>query len=257
MGLSKEELQFIDTYLVNSDVDYIDVRLELTDHISTAIEQELEGQTTRIFYDAFKDYMIRHKKDLMKNCEVQKTKLRDKIVMKFLKSFISLEVLFLVFLSAILIDTFNFINYQEYFIRINFGLLIFALISYYTIFYRTRKTSVGSSLLSLVAICYYIIIYVKNPLDLFFLIPTLAFGYKLSKVLKNRIDETWRIVLIVLTVVLLFPLFFWFDSWSQQFVTDKIIVGYFFLQLIIWYMLFKVLLRYKLELDKKFEVIFR
>lgn len=257
MRLSKEELQFIDTYLINSDVNYIDVRLELTDHIATAIEQELEGQATRTFYDAFKDYMIRHKKNLMKNCEIQKTKLRDEIVMKFLKSFISLEVLFLVFLSAILIDTFNIINYQEYFIRINFGLLIFALISYYTVFYKTRKTSVGSSLLSLVAICYYIIIYVKNPLALIFLIPTLALGYKLSKVFKNKIDETPRIVLIVLSVVLLSPLFLWFDNWSQQFVTDKILVGYFFLQLIIWCMLFKVLLRYKFELDKKFEVIFR
>ena len=257
MRLSKEELQFIDTYLVNSDVNYIDVRLELTDHIATAIEQELEGQATRTFYDAFKDYMIRHKKDLMKNCEAQKTKLRDKIVMKFLKSFISLEVLFLVFLSTLLIDTFNMINYQEYFVRINFGLLIFALISYYTVFYRTRKTSVGGSLLSLVAICYYIIIYVKNPLDLFFIIPIITSGYLIFKRIKYKVDETWPMVLIVLTVVLLFPLFFWFDSWSQQFVTDNIIVGYFFLQLIIWYMLFKVLLRYKFELDKKFEVIFR
>lgn len=257
MRLSKEELQFIDTYLVNSDVNYIDVRLELTDHISTAIEQELEGQTARTFYDAFKDYMIRHKKDLMKNCEVQKTKLRDKIVMKFLKSFISLEVLFLVFLSTLLINTFNIINYQEYFIRINFGLLIFALISYYIVFHRTRKTSVGSSLLSLVAICYCITFYVKNPLDLFFLISILVLGYKLSKVLKNKIDNKWRIALTVLSAVLFFSLYIWFDSWSQQFVTDKIIVGYFFLQLIIWHMLFKVLLRYKFELDKKFEVIFR
>ena len=42
MNLSKEELQFIDNYLENSGVIYMDVRLELTDHIASAIEEELD-----------------------------------------------------------------------------------------------------------------------------------------------------------------------------------------------------------------------
>jgi hypothetical protein len=257
MKLSKEELQFIDTYLVNSDVNYIDVRLELTDHIATAIEQELEGQTARTFYEAFKDYMIRHKKNLMKNCEAQKTKLRDKIIMKFLKSFVSFEVLFLVFLSIILENTFEIINYQEHFLRVNFGLFVFALINYYIMFYKTRKTSVGTSLLSLVAICYYVIIYIRNPLDLFFLIPASVLVYRLYITVKDKVYRKWSVTLVVLSGIMLFPLFFLFDNWSQQFVTDKITVGYFFFQLIMWIILFKTMRNYKLELDKKFKIFFR
>jgi hypothetical protein len=86
MGLSKEELQFIDTYLENSDIDYIDVRIELTDHIAATIENELEENTNLSFYDVFKNYMIHHKKNLINNYESQRTRLRDRIIIRFFKS---------------------------------------------------------------------------------------------------------------------------------------------------------------------------
>ena len=54
MNLSKKELQFIDTYLKNSDVIYTDVRLELTDHVASAIEVELTESPSQTFYEVFK-----------------------------------------------------------------------------------------------------------------------------------------------------------------------------------------------------------
>ncbi len=53
MKLSKENLQFIDTYLLNSNVVHTDVRLELTDHVASAIEKELTENTNTTFFFFF------------------------------------------------------------------------------------------------------------------------------------------------------------------------------------------------------------
>ncbi|WP_296315208.1 hypothetical protein [Winogradskyella sp. UBA3174] len=41
MKLSKEEIQFIDNYLIKNEVKYWDVRLELLDHIVSAVEDKI------------------------------------------------------------------------------------------------------------------------------------------------------------------------------------------------------------------------
>lgn len=66
MKLSKENIQFIDTYLENSGVIYIDIRYEMIDHIATGVE-ELMVEKSLDFYDAFKNYMVVHKKAILKN----------------------------------------------------------------------------------------------------------------------------------------------------------------------------------------------
>lgn len=255
MRLSNEELQFIDTYLENSSINYIDIRLELTDHIATTIEHELEENSEQTFYELFKSYMLRHKKHLMENYEIQKAKLKNKIIHQFVKNFTSFEVVLLFIISILLMTKFDIISYQEHFLKVNFGICILAVISYYIVFFKTRKTSVGGSLLQLIAICYYIIIYIKNPLDLLYLIPVSVLGYKLIKKVKHR-NSIWPIIYVVLFGLVVLPIFIWFDSWSQQFVTNGIILGYFSLQMIMWYVLFKTLLNYKLELERKFKSIF-
>lgn len=256
MGLSKEELLFIDTYLQNSAIDYVDVRLELTDHIAATIECELEQNSSSTFYDVFKNYMEHHKKNLLENYEVQKTKLRDKIILRFLKSFVAPEVLFLVMLAAILSSSYDFSILKEYYATVNFGIFILMLLYYYIRFYKTKKTSVGSSLLSLIVFGFYLTHYVRNPLDMFFLIPVLIFGYTVFRRIEHKIDEKWTLIIAIICVVLLVPFFLWFDDWSKQFVTDTILVGYFFLQLILWYVLFRTLRKYKSELDEKFSKLF-
>ena len=42
MKLNKEQLQEIETYLTNKDVEYIDLHLEVLDHISSDIENLME-----------------------------------------------------------------------------------------------------------------------------------------------------------------------------------------------------------------------
>ncbi|WP_159801323.1 hypothetical protein [Flavobacterium sp. MK4S-17] len=60
--LNLEQLKFIDTYLKNSGIEYVDVRIEMTDHVASAIE-DMEGD----FLDCFKEYMLQHKKELLKS----------------------------------------------------------------------------------------------------------------------------------------------------------------------------------------------
>lgn len=68
MGLSKVNIKLIDTYLKNSDISFIDVRIELVDHISCAVEKRMLDNN-QSFYYAFKDYMVENKRDLTKNYE--------------------------------------------------------------------------------------------------------------------------------------------------------------------------------------------
>lgn len=65
MKLTKDNLKFIEKYLENSDVRYFDIRMELTDHIASAVEEKMQSENLD-FYDAFKEYMIVKKKPLLK-----------------------------------------------------------------------------------------------------------------------------------------------------------------------------------------------
>lgn len=64
--LSHEQIKFIDTYLQKSDVIFVDIRAELTDHIASAVEEKMEAENLD-FYDAFKDFMVYNKKQLLKS----------------------------------------------------------------------------------------------------------------------------------------------------------------------------------------------
>ena len=77
MKLSKENIQFIDTYLKNTHIDYIDVRMELLDHIATSVETDMI-ENKRSFYDAFKIYMVQNKKQMEKDYEKLRKDLQTK-----------------------------------------------------------------------------------------------------------------------------------------------------------------------------------
>jgi hypothetical protein len=66
MKLSNEEIKFIDTYLQNSDIIFVDLRAEITDHIATGVEEKMEHERID-FYDAFKEYMVKNKRELLKS----------------------------------------------------------------------------------------------------------------------------------------------------------------------------------------------
>lgn len=65
MKLNQQNIQFIDNYLKNNEVVYFDIRMEMLDHIATAVEQKMEKENLD-FYNAFKNYMVLNKKELMK-----------------------------------------------------------------------------------------------------------------------------------------------------------------------------------------------
>ncbi|MEY2738562.1 MAG: hypothetical protein RL259_471 [Bacteroidota bacterium] len=65
MKVTKDNIQFIDNYLKNSNVIYYDIRMEMLDHIATAVEQKMELENID-FYDAYKSYMVANKMEILK-----------------------------------------------------------------------------------------------------------------------------------------------------------------------------------------------
>jgi len=64
--LEKENIKFIENYLENSDIFYADIRMEMTDHVASEIEQLMDIENTT-FYEAFKSYMVNNKALLLLN----------------------------------------------------------------------------------------------------------------------------------------------------------------------------------------------
>ncbi|OZV70801.1 hypothetical protein [Winogradskyella aurantia] len=66
-ALNKEQIQFINNYLDNSNVIYADIRTEMVDHVASEIEEIINNGDERNFYYIFKDYMIENKSKLLQN----------------------------------------------------------------------------------------------------------------------------------------------------------------------------------------------
>lgn len=60
--LTQEHIRFIDDYLYNAGVHYVDIRYEMTDHVAAAIEN-MDGD----FGENFSAYMLRNKEELLKS----------------------------------------------------------------------------------------------------------------------------------------------------------------------------------------------
>ena len=73
MTLTKAQIQSIDTYLKNSNIQFVDVRMELVDHVANAVLEKMELEQLS-FYDAFKAYMVTHKHDIQKNHDKSRKK---------------------------------------------------------------------------------------------------------------------------------------------------------------------------------------
>ena len=44
MKLTLQDIQFIANYLKNSEVIYYDIRMEMLDHVATAVEQKMKAE---------------------------------------------------------------------------------------------------------------------------------------------------------------------------------------------------------------------
>lgn len=89
--LTPQNIQFIENYLENSDIIYADIRMEMTDHVASALEDKINQGDRRDFYYIFKDYMVENKAKLLNSFKAQKKKTFNKFVQRLLKSLISLK----------------------------------------------------------------------------------------------------------------------------------------------------------------------
>jgi hypothetical protein len=99
--LNKEQIQNIETYLENSDVRFADIRLEMTDHVASVIEDKINAGDERDFYYIFKDYMVENKDQLLEDNK-RFIKLADKKIRKqLLKNTLKFQTLACLILTAL------------------------------------------------------------------------------------------------------------------------------------------------------------
>lgn len=146
--LTKDDIQFIDNYLIKSEVVYKDIRIEMIDHIATALEARMQSENVS-FYDAFKAYMIENKAMLLKeNLKNEKQALK-----RFWKTYLikAFTIKSLVCLSLIGIIMFVISKYDKSLstseaVRNVFEMLIYAVCVYYVIRVRIFTKDKFSSL---------------------------------------------------------------------------------------------------------------
>ena len=110
MKLSKEDIQFIDTYLENSEVVYVDIRMEMVDHVASDIEGRIHVGDTREFYYIFKDYMVENKAQLLEDNKQFLKQTTKKLSDQFLRAFFSLQSFF----TAIIIGAIIYLGFQNF-----------------------------------------------------------------------------------------------------------------------------------------------
>lgn len=145
MKLTQDQIKSIDTYLKNTDIHFVDVRMELLDHIASAVEQDME-ENNQSFYDAFKAYMVLKKKQLEKDYEKLRKDLQKKSFGVLGRKMITVPflVLFVISLCALYFWEFWFRIPVSYVVCI-YAITIVSVASY-AIFGLTKKHNRISSL---------------------------------------------------------------------------------------------------------------
>ncbi|RKE98855.1 hypothetical protein [Ichthyenterobacterium magnum] len=109
--LSKDNIQFIENYLENSDVLYADIRMEMTDHVASAIEEQMQTESHRDFYFVFKDYMVENKARLLENNKQFLKNVDKSIARQLFRQILKLTTLFVFVFSFLVV--YKLINYIE------------------------------------------------------------------------------------------------------------------------------------------------
>jgi hypothetical protein len=65
MKLTELKIQSIDTYLKNSEIEFVDVRMEMLDHVASELEYKIERERLDFYY-ASKHFMMVHIKKSQK-----------------------------------------------------------------------------------------------------------------------------------------------------------------------------------------------
>lgn len=116
--LSPKEIRFIENYLKNSGVVFFDVRLEMTDHIASELEERISKEDFRGFYGEFKDYMRLHKKQLLKSSRKYQWQADKKVLKQVFKNMFQVKV---IVASAVLMGIHSLLDPES----VSVGLFIF------------------------------------------------------------------------------------------------------------------------------------
>ncbi|MBQ4820119.1 hypothetical protein [Aquimarina sp. MMG016] len=141
--LPKEDIQFIDTYLSNSDIHYEDIRIEMIDHVASDIEHKMNEGDSRGFYEIFKEYMIENKSSLEKQGKPFQWKVFKSTLKKFAANLVSFKVILggiLLFLALRFLDTMIY-PFDDFTAMIIPMLMLFAITSVPIIRLRGKKYS--------------------------------------------------------------------------------------------------------------------
>jgi hypothetical protein len=117
MKLTVEQIQFIDKYLQKADVIFVDIRAEMIDHVATAVEEKMQSEHLE-FYDAFKDFMVFNKRELIKRNNQNFKYFQEAIVAFSQTLFKPYNLVFGVFLIVVL----AYFNDLKVLKTINYGL---------------------------------------------------------------------------------------------------------------------------------------
>lgn len=166
MKLSLEEIQFIDNYLKNSGVFYVDIRTEMLDHVATAVESKMQ-ETNMDFYDAFKEFMVKNKKELMKNNRdgigYKDTKVLKETALFLLKPWSLLSLFLTLSLSYALVGTTIGEIVQKWFI----GFILAILLTWVICLYVYRKMYLKGErffVLEQSGVFFFLVFQIFNPL---------------------------------------------------------------------------------------------
>ena len=136
-NLSIEDIQFIDTYLKNSEIMFTDIRVEMVDHVASEIETRINEGDNREFYYVFKDYMVENKSGLIKNHR-NYYKVSDKKIFRYFKnqafSFKGLAMLLVIYLIFQIFE--NVLQSQQFMSIVKYSpaaIMIIAIIIYYAL----------------------------------------------------------------------------------------------------------------------------
>lgn len=180
--LTKENIQFIDTYLKNFDVIFFDIRIEMTDHVASEIEAKMSRGDARDFYDIFKSYMVEHKKGLLKNLNKFKWQATKKAFKQiFINSYHPKTLFFTVVSMLCLFWGWNFLEFSVGY-SVNFSVSLLMLTLFMILMTVLKKKVKFSVLHELISI-------------------TLILNYSLFHyLLDSSFMQTWSLVCVTLVV---------------------------------------------------------
>lgn len=151
--LTKEEIQFIDTYLKNSDVRFADIRMEMVDHVASEIELQMD-ERDEDFRTVFINYMANNKKSLIKNSKKYYIAADKKLLIQLLKNIFSLNGILIILGSYYGVKVLWHIIDPDYVRKLPYLLCVF-LPLVYLVDYKIYKKRYSY----LERVCFYFMIY--------------------------------------------------------------------------------------------------